>query len=89
MFAGTVASVSPFKEAQLLTIPILEECSDETGTFNETFTARFTWHDSKKASINAMQVKAILSVVCKWGLVMIVRFLQGYNFFYFFRLYVC
>ena len=65
MFAGTVASVSPFKEAQLLTIPILEELSDETGTFNETFTARFTWHDSKKASINAMQVKAILSVVCK------------------------
>lgn len=65
MPAGTIASVSPLKEAQLLTIPILEECSDETGTFNETFTARFTWHDSIKASINAMQVKAILSVVCK------------------------
>lgn len=65
MLAGTAASFSPFKEVQLFTILILEELSDETGRFNETLTALFTWHDSKKASINATPVKRILSVVCK------------------------
>ncbi|HTN09084.1 hypothetical protein [Agriterribacter sp.] len=65
MSAGTVASLSPLKEVQLFTILIVEELSDGTGRFNEILTARFNWHGSKKASMNATHVKAILSVLCK------------------------
>ena len=65
MPAGTAASFNPLKEVQLFNILILDALSDETGRFNVTLTALFTWHDSKKASINATHVKTTLSVVCK------------------------
>ncbi len=49
----------------IIILPALGRLCDETGRSNETFTAFFTWHDSKKANTNAMHVKTILSAVCK------------------------
>lgn len=64
-FLMPVALFITLKVVQSFTILALGKLSDETGRFNETLTALFTWHDSKEANINATHVKTILSVVCK------------------------
>jgi hypothetical protein len=65
-FSMPVALFIALKVVQSFTmLPALGRLCDETGRSNETFTALFTWHDSKKTNTNAMHVKTILSAVCK------------------------
>ncbi len=65
-FLTPVALFTALKVVQSFNIlPALGRLCDETGRSNETFTALFTWHDSKKANTNAMHVKTILGAVCK------------------------